>query len=125
LFLAGWGAGYFLPYKVAQDRMIWHDKIDQAQQRLIDLGGGKDDSVIRLTKDETINLQITDALAARSMTCNSKLNSTRPSIPMAKSDTCGPGKPPEWIHQGLSGERDQSHPRARPGAGFHRGQCPG
>jgi hypothetical protein len=41
--------------------MIWHDKVDQAQQRLIDLGGGKDDSVIRLTKDETINLQITDA----------------------------------------------------------------
>jgi hypothetical protein len=59
--LAGWAQGTSYPYKVAQDRMIWHDKIDQAQQRLIDLGGGKDDSVIRLTKDETINLQITDA----------------------------------------------------------------
>ena len=59
--LAGWAQGTSYPYKVAQDRMIWHDKIDQAQQRLIDLGGGKDDSVVRLTKDETINLQITDA----------------------------------------------------------------
>jgi hypothetical protein len=59
--LAGWAQGTSYPYKVAQDRMIWHDKVDRAQQRLIDLGGGKDDSVIRLTKDETINLQITDA----------------------------------------------------------------
>jgi len=50
------------PYKVAQDRMIWHDKVDKEQQRLILLGGGKDDSVIHLTKDETVNLQITDAL---------------------------------------------------------------
>src|SRR5580704_17525425 len=50
------------PYRVAQDRMIWHDKVDKEQQRLILLGGGKDDSVIRLTKDEAVNLQITDAL---------------------------------------------------------------
>lgn len=50
------------PYRVAQDRMIWHDKVDKEQQRLILLGGGKDDSVIRLTRDETVNLQITDAL---------------------------------------------------------------
>jgi hypothetical protein len=50
------------PYKVAQDRMIWHDKVDKEQQQLILLGGGKDDSVIRLTADETVNLQITDAL---------------------------------------------------------------
>jgi hypothetical protein len=50
------------PYKVAQDRMIWHDRVDQAQQRLIVLGNGKNDSVIRLTKDDAINLQITDAL---------------------------------------------------------------
>lgn len=53
------------PYKVAQDRMIWHDKVDQAQQVLIVLGNGKSDSVIRLTKDETANLQITDALCRR------------------------------------------------------------
>ena len=53
------------PYKVAQDRMIWHDKVDQAQQVLIGMGNGKSDSVIRLTKDETANLQITDALCRR------------------------------------------------------------
>jgi hypothetical protein len=76
--LAGWAQGTSYPYKVAQDRMIWHDKVDQAQQRLIGLGGSKDDSVIRLTKDETI----------RSMTSNSKLNSTLPLIPMEKSDIC-------------------------------------
>ena len=50
------------PYKVAQDRMIWHDKVDNEQQRLIAMGNGKSDSVIRLSKDDAINLQITDAL---------------------------------------------------------------
>jgi hypothetical protein len=50
------------PFKPAQDRMIWHDKVDQEQQRLIVLGNGKSDSVIRLTGDDAINLQITDAL---------------------------------------------------------------
>jgi hypothetical protein len=50
------------PYPVSQDRMIWHDKVDQAQQRLVAMGNGKSDSVIRLTKDDAINLQITDAL---------------------------------------------------------------
>jgi hypothetical protein len=50
------------PFKAAQDRMIFHDKVDQAQQRLILMGNGKSDSVIRLTTDDAINLQITDAL---------------------------------------------------------------
>jgi hypothetical protein len=50
------------PFKPAQDRIIWHDKVDQAQQRLILMGNGKSDSVIRLTGDDAINLQITDAL---------------------------------------------------------------
>ncbi len=50
------------PFKPAQDRMIFHDKVDQAQQRLIVMGGGKSDSVLRLTGDDAINLQITDAL---------------------------------------------------------------
>jgi len=50
------------PYKVAQDRMIWHDKVDQEQQRLIAMGNGKSDSVIRFSKDDAVNLQITDAL---------------------------------------------------------------
>ncbi|GGB07183.1 hypothetical protein [Puia dinghuensis] len=51
------------PYKVAQDRMLWHDYVDKEQQRLIQLGGGgSNDSIVRLTKDEAVNLQITDAL---------------------------------------------------------------
>ena len=45
--------------------MLWHDKVDQEQQKLIILGGGKHDSLIRLSKDETVNLQITDALSRR------------------------------------------------------------
>ena len=52
-------------FKAAQDRMIWHDKVDQAQQKLVLEGNGKRDSVIRLTGDEAINLQITDALCRR------------------------------------------------------------
>lgn len=50
------------PYKVAQDRMLWHDKVDREQERLFQLGGNKNDSLIRLTRDESVNLQITDAL---------------------------------------------------------------
>jgi len=53
------------PYKVAQDRMLWHDKVDKEQQKLFAIGGNKDDSVMRLSKDETVNLQITDALGRR------------------------------------------------------------
>ena len=50
------------PYKVAQDRMLWHDNVDKEQQKLITAGGGSRDSLIRLAKDETVNLQVTDAL---------------------------------------------------------------
>ncbi|HLZ87533.1 MAG TPA: hypothetical protein VKQ52_09845 [Puia sp.] len=50
------------PYKVAQDRMLWHDYVDKEQQRLILLGGNRNDSVVRLTRDEAVNLQVTDAL---------------------------------------------------------------
>ena len=50
------------PYKVAQDRMLWHDNVDKEQQRLVILGGGRYDSLIRLSKDETVNFQVTDAL---------------------------------------------------------------
>lgn len=53
------------PYRVAQDRMLWHDKVDKEQQRLFLLGGSKDDSVMRLTRDEAVNLQITDALGRK------------------------------------------------------------
>ncbi|HVW60933.1 MAG TPA: hypothetical protein VHC48_12880 [Puia sp.] len=53
------------PYKVAQDRMLWHDNVDKEQQKLIVAGGGSKDTVIRLSKDETVNLQVTDALVRR------------------------------------------------------------
>ena len=53
------------PYKVAQDRMLWHDYVDKEQLRLIHLGGNKNDSLITLTRDEAINLQVTDALIRR------------------------------------------------------------
>ena len=53
------------PYKVARDRMLWHDKVDKEQERLFQLAGNKNDSLIRLTKDESVNLQITDALDRR------------------------------------------------------------
>jgi hypothetical protein len=43
--------------------MLWHDKVDKEQERLFRLGGNKDDSLVRLTKDESVNLQISDALA--------------------------------------------------------------
>src|ERR1700722_4450865 len=53
------------PFRPAPDRMLWHDKVDQEQLRLIAMGNGKSDSVIRLTGDDAINLQITDALCRR------------------------------------------------------------
>lgn len=50
------------PYKIALDRMLFHDKVTEEQKRLFILGGGSQDSLIRLAKDENVNLQITDAL---------------------------------------------------------------
>jgi hypothetical protein len=50
------------PYKVAQDRMLWHDNVDKEQKHLLAIGGGKEDSLIRLSKDENVNLQVSDAL---------------------------------------------------------------
>ena len=47
------------PYVVARDRMLFHDNVDKEQKKLL-----KDGSV-RLTKDESINLQIEDALIRR------------------------------------------------------------
>lgn len=45
------------PFKVAMERMIWHDNIDKQQKKL--LQGG---DVAKLTDDESVNLQITDAM---------------------------------------------------------------
>jgi len=50
------------PFKVAQDRMLWHDYVDKEQQRLLQLGGVKNDSIVRVSRDEAVNLQVTDAL---------------------------------------------------------------
>ncbi|MHA4810331.1 hypothetical protein ACX0G9_19615 [Flavitalea flava] len=61
-FLRGTAQPVAYPYKVAQDRMLWHDNVDKEQKKLLVLGGGKHDSLIRLAKDENVNLQITDAL---------------------------------------------------------------
>jgi hypothetical protein len=44
------------PFKVSTGRMLWHDKIDKQQSKLI-----KDGSV-KLSPDESVNLQISDAL---------------------------------------------------------------
>ena len=49
------------PFKVQQDRMLWHDNIDKEQKRLLALDGKADDS-LRLSKDENINLEIADAM---------------------------------------------------------------
>src|SRR5579872_811993 len=64
-FFTGQAQPNSYPFKVAQDRMLWHDQIDREQLRLFSLGGNKNDSLIRLTRDEAINLQITDALGRR------------------------------------------------------------
>src|SRR5258708_29287799 len=50
------------PYRVAQDRMLWHDYVDKEQLRLLQLGGVRNDSIVRLSKDEAVNLEVTDAL---------------------------------------------------------------
>src|SRR4030095_9650105 len=46
-------------FVVAKDRMLFHDNVDKEQKKLL-----KDGSV-RLTKNESINLQIEDALIRR------------------------------------------------------------
>jgi len=64
-FLKGIGQPNAFSYKIARDRILWHENIDKEQQKLVLLGGGKQDSLIRLSRDETVNLQITDALIRR------------------------------------------------------------
>lgn len=58
----GWAQASAYPYKVAYDRMLWHDNVDKEQKRLVTLGGGDGDGIIRLSKDEGVNQQITEAL---------------------------------------------------------------
>ncbi|HEV2355107.1 MAG TPA: hypothetical protein VGR89_12745, partial [Puia sp.] len=63
--IAGFSQTESYPYEVAQDRMYWHDKVDQAQERIVVMGDGKADTVIRLTGDSAVNLQVTDAICRR------------------------------------------------------------
>ncbi|MGZ5136156.1 MAG: hypothetical protein ACXWCG_13445, partial [Flavitalea sp.] len=48
------------PFRVSMDRMLWHDKIDKQQKRLYNSGG-----LLKLSPDESVNLQIEDALVRR------------------------------------------------------------
>src|ERR1700730_9359011 len=47
------------PFVVAKDRMLFHDNVDKEQRKLLKEGS------VRLSKDETVNLQIEDALIRR------------------------------------------------------------
>ena len=49
------------PFKVQQERKIWHDNIDKEQKRLLALDGKADD-IIQASKDENVNLQIADVM---------------------------------------------------------------
>ncbi len=44
------------PFRVSTDRMLWHDKIDKQQNKLVK------DGTVKLSSDESVNLQIADAL---------------------------------------------------------------
>jgi hypothetical protein len=45
------------PFRVSTDRMLWHDKIDKQQKKLYN-----SERLLKLSSDESINLQIEDAL---------------------------------------------------------------
>ena len=47
------------PFVVAKDRMLFHDNVDREQKKLLKEGS------VKLSKDESINLQIEDALIRR------------------------------------------------------------
>src|SRR5450432_2276257 len=49
------------PFKIQQERKLWHDNIDKEQKRLLALDGKADD-IIQASKDENVNLQIADVM---------------------------------------------------------------
>lgn len=49
------------PYKIEKNRLLWHDKVDREQSRLLKMDG-KDDGLITISRNETVNLQIEYAL---------------------------------------------------------------
>ena len=48
------------PFRVSMDRMLWHDKIDKQQKKLYNSEG-----LLKLSTDESVNLQIEDALVRK------------------------------------------------------------
>ena len=64
LSLRGMAQNNAYPYKVAHDLALWHDNVDKEQQKFI-IAGGRNDTLLRLAKDEAVNFQITDALLRR------------------------------------------------------------
>ena len=48
------------PFAVSRDRMLWHDNVDKEQRKLLNSSG-----TVQLTRDESVNLQIEDALIRR------------------------------------------------------------
>ncbi len=52
------------PFKIQQERLLWHDNIDREQKRLLALDGKQDDS-LHMSKDDNINLEIADAMIRR------------------------------------------------------------
>jgi hypothetical protein len=49
------------PYKIQQERKLWHDNIDREQKRLLALDG-RADEILQVSKDDNINLQIADVM---------------------------------------------------------------
>ncbi len=49
------------PFKIQQERKLWHDNIDREQKRLLALDG-KPDEIIQATRDDNVNLQIADVM---------------------------------------------------------------
>src|ERR1700682_6148607 len=48
-------------FRILQERKLWHDNIDKEQKRMLALDG-KPGETIHASKDENINLEITDAM---------------------------------------------------------------
>ncbi len=55
------GAQTSRPFRIQQDRMMWHDNIDKEQKRLLALDG-KPDSLFQGSHDENVNLEIADVM---------------------------------------------------------------
>jgi hypothetical protein len=67
VILSGLPVGYLSaqtatpPFKIQQDRKLWHDNIDREQRRLLGLDGKQDD-IIQVSRDDNFNLQLADVM---------------------------------------------------------------